>query len=40
VEPLLVWSGGGHAAKVPAPPPLDARTGVDAVVVSTDNGLT
>jgi hypothetical protein len=101
-EPLLVWYGGGHAAKVPAgkwvtmgchfpgmsgveafvidqtvtverkgrprpgipellgalsdvlaayggtagilreqaPPPLDAHTGVDAVVVSTDNALT
>ena len=101
-EPLLVWYGGGHAAKVPAgawvtmgchfpglsgveafvidqavtvewkgrpqpgipellgalsdmlavyggtagilreqaPPPLDAHTGVDAVVVSTDNVLT
>ena len=101
-EPLLVWYGGGHAAKVPAgewvtmgchfpgmsgveafvidqtvtvewkgrpqpgipellealsnmlaayggtagilrgqaPPPLDAHTGADAVVVSTDNVLT
>ena len=37
---LAVYGGTAGILREQAPPPLDAHTGVDAVVVSTDNVLT
>ena len=37
---LAAWGGTAGILRAQAPPPLDNRTGVDAVVVSTDNTLT
>lgn len=37
---LAAWGGAAGILRAQAPPPLDHRTGVDAVVVSTDNALT
>jgi hypothetical protein len=36
---LAAWGGAAGILRAQAPPPLDHRTGVDAVVVSTENAL-